>query len=84
VDPTAQYQTGPLSTRFAGDYGKALVVGHDSATLEDVVLPLYYSGSVESAYHFTVKQFAEPVELRIESRSTGVYAETGRARWQRA
>lgn len=78
LDGTAQYQAGPLSERFAGDYGYALALGASPSSLVAVSPPTGYRTSYESKHRYRVSSFAQPVELTIEGTYGGPSADSMR------
>jgi len=75
LDGTLEYQAGPLSARFAGSYGKALVVGREGYGVEAVSPPAGYSSGRVTTHRFVVRSFAEPVDLFIQSSDRGIFAD---------
>ena len=78
VDPTITLQGGDFKKIYAPDYGKVLVVGQPSDSLESMS-----SRSTGSATYieeeYTMNSFSEPAKLKIKSIRTGFEADSRRA-----
>ena len=82
LDGTSEYQAGPLPARFAGNYGKALVIRAKDSRVEAIAPPADYLPGYSTSHRFVITKFSEPVDLFIHAIYDGVVADVMRARVQ--
>lgn len=79
VDPTMNHQGGTLQAALIQDYGFALVLSPYANKLEPVSPCVITRPQTSTRELFTVKNFYEPVHLRVETEFLDRSAETMRA-----
>jgi lipoprotein NlpI len=82
LDGTSEFQAGPLAARFAGNYGRALVIGPSGSSVEAIAPSADYSPAYSTSHRFVITRFSEPVDLFIHATYDGVVADVMRARAQ--
>lgn len=78
VDPSITLQGGNFKDLSIIDYGKVMVVGLPSDTLQ-IICPLMAKTGADLIEEMTVTSFTEPAELKIISTRYGFEADTRRA-----
>ena len=78
VDPTIAMQGGSFKDLSNYDYGKVLIVGMPTDSLQDMS-PRKIESGVNLVDELTVKSFTEPVELKMSSTRYGMEADNRRA-----
>ncbi len=78
VDPSITQQGGNFRNLYNYDYGKVLIIGLPSDTLDDM-LPLEVKSSIDILEEITIKSFTEPGTLNITSNRYGKDADQRRA-----
>lgn len=77
MDPTEQYQKGPISQRYLGDFSYALVVKRNQRKLTPIDTRRPSAQVVEE--HYYVDSYESPVRLEITTTFRGAQAEAHRA-----
>jgi lipoprotein NlpI len=82
LDGTNEFQAGALGARYAGDYGKALVVDAKGSSVEPIVAPVEYATGYATSHRFVITKFSAPVDLAVRATYRGMTANLMRARVQ--
>jgi len=74
LDGTSEFQSGPLGARYAGDYGKALVVAAKGSSVEPVAAPPEYATGYSTKHRFVITKFSAPVDFSVRATYSGAAA----------
>lgn len=77
VDPTITLQGGDFKSMYHDDYGKALVIGMSSDSLQSMI-PSRIPTEVDIVEELTAKSFTEPATLKITASRIGSEADDRR------
>lgn len=74
LDPTINYEAGPLRMRQFPPYGKALIIDRRSRELVDIETPALSAPSVEAEEMLTVPAYTSPVRYSVVTTYRGLEA----------